>query len=199
MRLSIRHAARPETPAREGAPPSRSPLKFFLLVFALSIPFWLAGGMTDLELMPGLPVSALMAFCPIAAALILAGREGGRAGVTALLRRAFDINRIRAKRWYVPILLLMPGVSLAVYGLMRWMDMPLPAPQFPVLPALLLLLAFFAAGLGEELRAGELQARAQAVVDLHRADVGPPDVILEGNADSEVVEAVAVEVAARQR
>ena len=47
---------------------NRSPMKFFLLVFALSIPFWLAGGLTDLQLMPGLPVSALMAFCPMTAA-----------------------------------------------------------------------------------------------------------------------------------
>ena len=39
-------------PAGEGAPPIRSPLKFFLLVFALSAPFWLAGGMTELQMMP---------------------------------------------------------------------------------------------------------------------------------------------------
>lgn len=56
--------------AGEGAPPIRSPLKFFLLVFALSIPFFLAGGITDLQLMPGLSVSALAAFCPMAAAWI---------------------------------------------------------------------------------------------------------------------------------
>jgi hypothetical protein len=63
-------------PAGEGAPPIRSPLKFFLLVFALSAAFWLAGGMTDPQLMPGLSASALMAFCPLAVALLLVHRYG---------------------------------------------------------------------------------------------------------------------------
>ena len=129
----------------------RSPLKFFLLVFALSIPFWLMGGLTGLQLMPGLSVSALGAFCPMLAALILVHRESGTAGVTELLRRSFDFERIRAKRWYAPILLLMAGVNVTVYGLMRWMDMPLPAPQIGVLAVPLMCLAFFVGALGEEL------------------------------------------------
>jgi len=45
----------------------------------------------------------------------------------------------------------MPGVSVVVYGLARWMDGPLPAPPFTVQATLLMLLAFFAAALGEEL------------------------------------------------
>ena len=129
----------------------RSLLKFFLLVFALSIPFWLIGGMSDLQLMPGLSVSALAAVCPMVAALILVHRESGTAAVTELLRRSFDFRRIRAKRWYAPILLLMAGVNVAVYGLMRWMDMPLPAPQIGVLAAPLMFIAFFVGALGEEL------------------------------------------------
>ena len=71
--------------------------------------------------------------------------------MTELLRRSFDFRRIRAKRWYAPILLLMAGVNAAVYGLMRWMDMPLPAPQISVLAASLMFLAFFVGALGEEL------------------------------------------------
>ena len=130
---------------------NRSPLTFFALVLGLSLPFWLIGAATDLQLMPGLSVSALGAFCPMVAALILVHRESGSAGVTELLRRSFDFKRIRAKRWYAPILLLMAGVNVAVYGLMRWMDMPLPAPQIGVLAAPLMFLAFFVGALGEEL------------------------------------------------
>jgi membrane protease YdiL (CAAX protease family) len=126
-------------------------MRFFLLVFALSIPFWLAGAMSDLQLMPGLSVSALMAFCPIAAALILVHRERGSAGVTELLKRSFDFKRIRSKRWYIPVLFLFAGVNVAVYGLMRWLDMPLPAPQILVPVAALMFLAFFVLALGEEL------------------------------------------------
>ena len=143
--------ARDAAPACHGAPLSRSPLKFFLLVFALSVPFWLIGGVTDLQLMPGLSVSALMAFCPMVAALMLVHRESGASGATELLRRSFDFARIRAKRWYAPILLLMAGVNVIGYGLMRWMDMPLPAPRIGVFAAPLMFLGFFVAALGEEL------------------------------------------------
>ena len=135
----------------DGAPLRRAPLKFLRLVFALSVPFWLIGGVTDLQLMPGLSVTALMTFCPMVAALILVHRKSGASGVVALLRRSFDFERIKAKRWYAPILFLMAGVSLAVYGLMRWLDLPLPAPQLLTLAAPLMFFAFFVGALGEEL------------------------------------------------
>ena len=125
--------------------------KFFLLVFLLSIPFWLLGGATDLQLMPGLSVSALAAFAPVAAALVLVYRDGGTAEVLALLKRSFDFKRIQDKRWLVPVLFLMPAVSFVVYGLMRWMGTPLPGAQFQLLPAVLMFIAFFVGALGEEL------------------------------------------------
>jgi hypothetical protein len=50
-------------------------LKFFLLVFAHTIPFWLIGAATGLELLPGLAVAALAAWCPMLAAMILIYRE----------------------------------------------------------------------------------------------------------------------------
>ena len=143
------------TPSEPAAKPdafrNRSPLAFFALVFALSFPFWLMGAATGLQLMPGLSGSALMAFSPMAAALILVYRENRAAGVMELLARSLDFKRIKAKRWYVPIVLLMPGVSVVVYGLMHWMGMPLPAPQVSVVPALLMFLLFFVGALGEEL------------------------------------------------
>ncbi len=92
-----------------------------------------------------------MFFCPVTAALILVYRENKTAGVTELLKRSFDYKRIRAKVWYAPIVLLMPGVMVLSYGLMRLMGVTLPTPQFPVLAALAMFLAFFIAALGEEL------------------------------------------------
>lgn len=129
----------------------RSPFQFFLLVFVLSIPFWLIGAVTRLQLLPSLPVSSLMAFCPLMAAFILVYRENKTAGMIAVLKRSFDYKRISAKIWYAPIILLMPGVMVLAYGLMRWMDVPLPTPQFSVLMALLMFFAFFIGALGEEL------------------------------------------------
>ena len=54
-------------------------LKFFLLVFALSIPFWILGALADdiTKFLPiKLPISSLMAFCPLLAAIILVYKEG---------------------------------------------------------------------------------------------------------------------------
>ena len=130
---------------------NRSPLVFFLLVFALSVPFWLIGAVTEVRLLPGLPVSALMFVCPALAAAILVYGANGTAGVKTLLRRAFDYNRIGAKIWYAPILLLMPAAMVLTYGLMRLIGSSLPPPEFPVLALPAMLLAFFVAALGEEL------------------------------------------------
>lgn len=140
-------AKSPHAPASRG----RSPLRFFLVVVALSIPFAWLGAVTDIQLYPGIPVAALAFVCPVSAAALLAYRENGAAGVSALLGGAFDFRRIRAKVWYLPTVLLMPGVTLAAYGLMRAMRSPLPAPRFPIPGALVLFLAFLVAALGEEL------------------------------------------------
>ena len=129
----------------------RSLLKFFLLVFTFSVPVWLIGAAVGAELMPGLPLSALGAFCPMLAALVLVHQERRTAGVVALLKRSFDFRRIGRMRWYVPIVALMPGVGVVVYALMRWMGMPVPAPQLSMWPTLLMFVGFFAGALGEEL------------------------------------------------
>ena len=126
-------------------------MTFFALVIGLSVPFWLLGAATDLQLMPGLSVSALMGFNPMVAALILIYRDKGAAGAWSLLSRSFDFRRIKSKRWLLPTLLLMPAVSLVVYGVMRWTNMPVPPAQFQLLPALLMFVAFFIGALGEEL------------------------------------------------
>jgi membrane protease YdiL (CAAX protease family) len=130
---------------------TRSPLKFFLLIFAFSIPFWLAGAVTGLQLLPGLPLAALMFVCPATAAVFLVYGENKTAGVIALMKRSFDYKRIRSKIWYAPVFLLMPGVYALSYVLMRLVGMPLPTPQFTVLAPIVMLLAFFVAALGEEL------------------------------------------------
>ena len=135
----------------EPSPWASLSLAFFVLVFALSIPFWLIGAATGLQLTADLPVSSFVWVCPVVAAAILAYREGGTAGLTALLGRSFDYARIREKRWYVPAVLLLPGVYAATYGVMRANGLPLPSVQFPVLAALAWFLGYFVAGQCEEL------------------------------------------------
>jgi CAAX protease family protein len=128
----------------------KAPARFFLLVFALSVPFALLGT-TGLQLMPGIPVSALGFVCPVTAAAILSWRDSGAAGVRALLQRSFDYRRIPSKLWYAPVLLLMPLVTLLAYGLIRAMGETLAALRFSLGGTAALYLIFFVAALGEEL------------------------------------------------
>jgi len=135
-------------------PVKKSPTKFFLLVFALSIPFWLIGGMAEhvsTGLPLNIPVSALgLPFCPLIAALILVYREGELGGIRRLLKRVFDYKRIKQKIWYVPTIFLMPAIMLLSYGVMRLMELPLPQPYIPFLAIPTLFAVFFIGAVGEE-------------------------------------------------
>jgi uncharacterized protein len=131
----------------------KSLLKFFLLVFIISAPFWLMGAMGEQKLpLPfNLPVGALVLVCPMIAALILVYRENGSDGVKQLLKRAFDFKRIKGNIWYVPIFFLMPSIMLLEYGLMKLMGVSIPNFQFPVLMVPVFFVVFFIGAIGEEL------------------------------------------------
>jgi membrane protease YdiL (CAAX protease family) len=154
----------PLTPALK----SRSPLAFFVLTFALSSPFWLLGMLTERHFLPGVPVSSLMVLGPLLAASILVYRENKTTGVAELLKRSFDYQRINAKVWYAPIILLMPGVMAVEYGLLRLLGEPVPSPHFSILTALAIFLTIFIAALSEEVgwmgyAIDPLQARSSAL------------------------------------
>ena len=104
----------------------------------------------DVQPLPGLPIAAAMFVCPALAALILTYRDRGSMGVTALLRRSFDGRRM-PKRWYLPILMLMPGVAVATFALERWTGTAVPAPHIALLPSTGLFLVFMVGALAEEL------------------------------------------------
>jgi membrane protease YdiL (CAAX protease family) len=130
----------------------KSPLSYFVLVFALSIPFWLIGALSEqgLPLPMNLPLSALGFVCPLLAALILVSRENGLHGTGQLLARVFDYRRIKDKAWYIPIILLMPTVYLLSYGVMRMLRLPLPEPHVPFLTVPILFAVFFLSAACEE-------------------------------------------------
>src|SRR3712207_9135032 len=58
---------------------------------------------------------------------------------------------MRTKIWYAPALLLMPAAMVLMFGLMRSTGLSLPSPEFPVMAAPALFVAFFFSALGEEL------------------------------------------------
>lgn len=125
-------------------------LRFVGMVGALSVPLWILGGVTQRQLAPGLPLSALMTVCPLAAATALAYQREGGAGVCALLCRAGDARRMPTPLWYLPILLLNPGVAITTYGLLRARGVAVPRFTVSAGGALGLSAVFALAAVGEE-------------------------------------------------
>ncbi len=150
----------------------RSLAIFFLSVFLLSVPFWVAGPIVErlllTELSASLPVSALMACAPITAAVLLVRREQGAGAARALLKRAFDYKRSKRTTWYVPIFFLFPAMMVLQYGLLRLMGLEIGNTQIPALMIPVSFVAFFIGALGEEVSwqgyaIGRLQARWNAL------------------------------------
>ena len=128
-----------------------SVLPFFVLIFVLSIPFWLLGVIRPIELLPGLPISALGAFTPALAALILFYKNDGLSNVLQLLRRSFDFKRIKNKSWFLLILLINPGIAVLAYCMIGMVGVSLPNPTPLTLAVFPLFVFFFIGALGEEI------------------------------------------------
>ena len=124
---------------------------FLVLVFVLSIPFWMLGGLFRGQLLPGLPLGALAVFVPGIAAASMAYHRGRYPAVRCLLRRSFDAGRIRDGRWYILFVCFNPAVAVLSFLIMRATGIAVPN-RVPVTLAVLPLAAFaFIAALGEEL------------------------------------------------
>ena len=101
---------------------------FFVLVFVISIPFWILDAVHPAEMLAGLPISALGAFAPTIAALILDFREGGFPKTGELLRSSFDFNRIHNKIWLLVALLISPLIAVLAHRSMQGAGVSLPSP-----------------------------------------------------------------------
>ena len=129
-----------------------SPYLFFVLVYAISIPFWVLNTIFPIKLpVDNLPVTDIAAtFAPTIAALILVYREEKLFGVRKLLRRTLDYKRITRKIWYIPIIFLMPLIYVLTYWIMRLVGLPVPTVwHLPLLTPFIFGLFFFAAALEE--------------------------------------------------
>jgi len=130
----------------------RSPYLFFVLVYALSLPFWVINVISPMKLpVDNLPLTDIVAtFSPTVAASILVYREERFSGVKNLWKRTFDYKRIKQKAWYIPIVFLMPFIYVLTYGIMRITGQPVPTVWHPpLLTPLLFVLFFFYAALEE--------------------------------------------------
>lgn len=123
----------------------RSPLLFCVLVFALSILFWVLNIIFPMNLpVDNLPVTDIGAtFVTLIAASILVYQEEKFRGLRKLWKRAFDYKRITQKLWYVPILFLMPFLYVLTYGAMRLVGLPVPTEWHIPLATPLIFIGFF--------------------------------------------------------
>lgn len=126
---------------------------FFLLVILLSIPFYVLGAAGGrLPIATFLPISALMAFVPMIAALILGIRESGALGARQFLGHALDYRRIKGVGWVLAAFLFMPIVFALEYGALRLAGAALPEVQlFSIAEIVAFALMFFIGAIGEEL------------------------------------------------
>jgi membrane protease YdiL (CAAX protease family) len=97
-----------------------------------------------------LPISALVAFCPIIAASILAYRRSGLAGMRQLLGRTFDYHSAH-RVWYLVSLVTMPAILVLAYVIMKVTGRPLPSEPHVALAFLPVTAALFLVpAIGEE-------------------------------------------------
>lgn len=136
--------------AGERAPRDRSLSRYFLLLFGLCLPIWVAGARVDLELFPGFELFQAGLAMPMVAALLLTLHERGWAGVAALLRRTCDIGRIKPRIWFVPIFLVVPSFGVINYAVLRLAGTDIAPPTVSLLGLLGYGTVFFMT-FGEEL------------------------------------------------
>ncbi|AEE49669.1 CPBP family intramembrane glutamic endopeptidase [Haliscomenobacter hydrossis] len=107
---------------------TRTPLKFFLLVYGFSIPLWIIETMIDVKGLPlDIPITDILAtLTPLIVASMLIYKEEGHNGVKRLFQRILDFSRITKKIWYVPIIFLPFLLYLLIYLIIYFTGLPLP-------------------------------------------------------------------------
>ena len=129
---------------------TRSPHRFFGLLFVLSVPFWLFSAFIHTELLPGLPVSAAMAICPSLAGALLIWRTDGAGALRTYFRKAVDLSGMRIWVWLValgtmPAVMFLSGIILIALGV------SLPTLEIDLGQAAALCALFLVAAIAEEL------------------------------------------------
>ena len=128
-----------------------SPTIFFLLVHLLSVPFYVLGAFGGrLPRLQLLPDSALMAFVPMLAALILIYRSRGAAGIVIAAQNILAASRSTSLRWCIIAVSFLPFICILEFGIMRLTGIAVPFPQIAFGELIFYFVAFFIAAIGDE-------------------------------------------------
>ena len=131
----------------------RSPFKFFLIIYGLSIPLWILESLIEVNGLPlDIPITDIAAaFTPLIAACILIYKEEGRTGIYNLFNRIVDCKRITKKILYVPVIFLPIFIYFLIYLIIYYAGLPVPKTfQFSFLTIPVLLLFFLLGATLEE-------------------------------------------------
>jgi membrane protease YdiL (CAAX protease family) len=123
----------------------RSLSRYFLLLFGLCVPFWVIGGIRDIQLFPGFKLFQSALAMPMIAALLLTYHERGRAGIAALLRRTYDVGKFKPRIWFLPTLFVYPSLGFINYWILRQSGADIPSPTFSLVGFLGYCTVFFMA------------------------------------------------------
>lgn len=132
---------------------NKSSLKFFLIVYGLSIPLWIIERFIDIKGLPlNIPITDILAaFTPLIAATILVYKEEGKTGVKRLFKRIFDFNKIEKKVWYIPIIFLPFFMYLLIFSIIYLLKRPFSTTfQETFLSIFVLFIFFFLGAIAEE-------------------------------------------------
>jgi uncharacterized protein len=132
---------------------NKSPLKFFLIVYGLSIPLWIIERSIDIKGLPlNIPITDILAaFTPLIAATILVYKEEGKIGISKLFKSIFDFDKIKKKVWYVPIIFLPIFIYFLIFLIIFLLKLPFSTTfQETFLSISILFLFFFLGAIAEE-------------------------------------------------
>lgn len=125
---------------------------YFILVFMLTIPFYILGASSaKLPGLPFLPVNTLMVLVPVLVALFLTYWQHGGRGAVTLLKSPFTYEQNLGAIWILIALLFMPAVCLLEFGILRLVGSKVPFPQIGIGQLLFYFIVFFIGAVGEEL------------------------------------------------
>lgn len=119
-------------------------------VLVFSLPFWALMAFYPVQLLPGLPVSALSVLAPTLSAAVLTYKNEDFSGVRHLFSRVFDFRRIKNPGWYLPFIFIPPLIAILAYQYLQLTGTSLPPVSltWAVLP---MFLFFFIGALAEEI------------------------------------------------
>lgn len=131
---------------------SGSVLQFFFWVYGLSIPFWITELYFEIKVLPlQIPFTDIFTvFTPTIAAIILIIKYNGIESAKVLIKRIFDINRIKNKNWLLLSLVFPVILFLLNWLMLYFFDVDLPPFQSKNFLTLALLTGFFFIGAAAE-------------------------------------------------